>query len=205
MTSPPTRYPGYDVLGKRDSASWDDTTRTVIDRRLQDIPERRFFDRHEWVTLEALCDTILPQPERTDPIPIAPFVDAAMVENRTSGTRYEPLPPMRDAWRRGLAAIDAEATCRTGRRFADLAHDDRECVLKKVDAEDVKAPQWEGLPPRRLFREILANEIVRIYYAHPAAWSEIGFGGPASPRGYVRLGANRRDRWEAPSPKEDPQ
>ncbi|MGH6677602.1 MAG: gluconate 2-dehydrogenase subunit 3 family protein, partial [Bradyrhizobium sp.] len=34
-------------------------------------------------------------------------------------------------------------------------------------------------------------------YAHPAAWSEIGFGGPASPRGYVRLGANRRDEWEA--------
>jgi len=38
---------------------------------------------------------------------------------------------------------------------------------------------------------------VSIYYAHPAAWNEIGFGGPASPRGYVRLGFDRRDPWEA--------
>lgn len=205
MRTPPRRYPGYDVLEKRDSASWDDTTRRVVDGRLQDIPERRFFDQDEWATLEALCDTVLPQPERIDPIPLAPFVDAVMVDNRTSGTRYEPLPPMREAWRRGLAAIDAEALCRTGQRFADLAYEDREAVLKKVDEEDVMASEWDGLPPRRLFRDILANEIVRIYYAHPAAWNEIGFGGPASPRGYVRLGANRRDRWESPPPKEDPQ
>ena len=35
------------------------------------------------------------------------------------------------------------------------------------------------------------------YYAHPSAWNEIGFGGPASPRGYVRMDFNRRDPWEA--------
>jgi hypothetical protein len=47
------------------------------------------------------------------------------------------------------------------------------------------------------FRHELLRLIVEIYYAHPAAWSEIGFGGPASPRGYLRLTANRRDSWEA--------
>ena len=31
----------------------------------------------------------------------------------------------------------------------------------------------------------------------PTAWNEIGFGGPASPRGYVRMGLDRRDPWEA--------
>jgi hypothetical protein len=36
-----------------------------------------------------------------------------------------------------------------------------------------------------------------MYYAHPQAWDEIGFGGPASPRGYVRMGFNRYDPWEA--------
>ena len=35
------------------------------------------------------------------------------------------------------------------------------------------------------------------YYAHPTAWNEMGFGGPASPRGYVRMDKNRRDPWEA--------
>ena len=41
----------------------------------------------------------------------------------------------------------------------------------------------------------------RAYYAHPTAWNEIGFGGPASPRGYVRMGFDRRDPWEAAEAK----
>ncbi len=40
-------------------------------------------------------------------------------------------------------------------------------------------------------------DICGAYYSHPFAWNEIGFGGPASPRGYVRMDFNRRDPWEA--------
>ena len=203
MIRPPQRFPGYDVLAKWGSPSWDDTTRRVVGDRMAQVPPRRFFDEIEWAVLEAFCETVVPQPERDEPVPIAPFVDAAMVENRTSGTRYKPLPTMREAWRRGLAAIDAEARARTGRRFADLSPDERGAVLKAVDEEETQAAEWEGLAPQRLFRQVMANEVVRIYYAHPSAWNEIGFGGPASPRGYVRLGVNRRDSWEAPHPEED--
>lgn len=197
MKSPPRRYRGYDVLDKWDSPSWDDTTRRVIAERLTAPPERRFLDEGEWDTLVALCETIVPQPDRDEPVPIAPWVDAALVQNRTTGTRYADLPPMREAWRRGLAALDAEARLRHGRRFAELDQDAREELVAAMDCNEVEAPEWRDLPPRRLFREVLANEIVRIYYCHPAAQSEIGFGGPASPRGYVRLGPNRRDAWEA--------
>ena len=48
----------------------------------------------------------------------------------------------------------------------------------------------------RFFNELL-GKVVSVYYAHPSAWNEIGFGGPASPRGYVRLGFDQRDPWEA--------
>ena len=34
------------------------------------------------------------------------------------------------------------------------------------------------------------------FYAHPWAWNEIGFGGPAYPRGYKNLGIDRREPWE---------
>lgn len=196
MKSPPHRYPDYDVLDKRDSPSWDDITRRVVSDRL-DPPARQFLDDRCWDVLLALCDTVVPQPERDPPIPLAPWIDAALMQDRTTGTRYANLPPMREAWLRGLAAIDAEAEFRKGRRFCQLAQDEREALLKAVDCEEVSVPEWDDLPPRRLFREVLANEIVRVYYSHPAAWSEIGFGGPASPRGYVRLGPNRRDSWEA--------
>ena len=43
----------------------------------------------------------------------------------------------------------------------------------------------------------MIHDIVTAYYAHPTAWNEIGWAGPASPRGYVRLDANKHDPWEA--------
>jgi len=47
------------------------------------------------------------------------------------------------------------------------------------------------------FVKHVLSDIVTAYYSHPTAWSEIGFGGPASPRGYVRMGFDERDPWEA--------
>jgi hypothetical protein len=37
------RYPGYDVLSKRWTQSWNEQTREVIDRRLAAPREPRFF------------------------------------------------------------------------------------------------------------------------------------------------------------------
>lgn len=38
--------------------------------------------------------------------------------------------------------------------------------------------------------------ITSIYYAHPTAWNEIGFGGPAYPRGYASLNHGLPEPWE---------
>jgi hypothetical protein len=40
--------------------------------------------------------------------------------------------------------------------------------------------------------------VLGAFYSHPWAWNEIGFGGPAYPRGYARLGPGQREHWEAP-------
>jgi hypothetical protein len=202
MAARVTRYPGYDVLAKWDTPSWDDATRRVVAERLEAVPERRHLEPRAYAVLEALCDTVFPQPDRIEPIPIAPWVDAALHENRTNGTRWAELPPMREAWRRGLAAFDAEARARRGAGFPELDADARADLLRAVDQRDTRAAEWEGLDPQRLFRDVMAGEMARIYYAHPEAWSEIGFGGPASPRGYVRLGPDRWDDWEAGAPEE---
>jgi hypothetical protein len=37
---------------------------------------------------------------------------------------------------------------------------------------------------------------VEVYYAHPWAWDEIGYGGPAYPRGYMRLENGEPEPWE---------
>ncbi len=192
-------YPGYDVLAKRDSVSWNDQTRRVVDRRLSDVPPRRFLTEAEFAVLEHVCDRVVPQPERaaTEKVPIAPWIDAALFQDQGTGTRYGILPPWRECWRKGLAAIDVELQLRYRRPFDRLDPVEQDLLLKAMEAGDVAAPEWRAVPSRTFTRHVLMPLIVEIYYAHPTAWSEIGFGGPAAPRGYVRLGSDERDPWEA--------
>jgi hypothetical protein len=95
-----------------------------------------------------------------------------------------------------MDAIEAEAHHRFRRSFHQLDPAEQDLILHAMNKDEVQAPAWDKLPPQMFMHKALLREIVEVYYAHPAAWSEIGFGGPASPRGYLRLGANRRDPWE---------
>ena len=190
-------YPDYDVLAKWRSPSFDDKTRAVLRRRLQPAPAPRFFRGEEFRLLQAIVDRLLPQGDRREPIPVAAWIDARLAEGSDDGYRNEHMPPQAQAWRRGIAGIEAEARRRFGRPFADLGPDAQDEILRRVQAGEVDPAAWGGMDAARFFREGLLRVAAGLYYAHPAAWSEIGFGGPASPRGYVRLGADERDPWEA--------
>ncbi|WP_143749574.1 gluconate 2-dehydrogenase subunit 3 family protein, partial [Caballeronia arvi] len=111
MTLPPkTRYPGYDVLQKRDSVSWDDATRAVIDERMAVPATPVFCDAVQWRALSALCDCLMPQNAASADrpmIPVAALVDAKIASNHGDGYRDARLPPLQQAWRTGLAALDA--------------------------------------------------------------------------------------------------
>jgi hypothetical protein len=61
----------------------------------------------------------------------------------------------------------------------------------------LKHSAWDGMSPAHFFKQRLLHDIVMAYWSHPIAWNEIGWGGPASPRGYVRMGYDERDPWEA--------
>jgi Gluconate 2-dehydrogenase subunit 3 len=193
------RYPGYDVLTKRNSVSWNDQTRAVIDRRMAIDPNKHaFFSDEEWPTLRAICGRIVPQPRnRAYPAPVAAMVDEKLHANSGDGYRDARLPPMREAWRRALAAIESETRSRYGRPFHQLSELQQDDLLKAIQLGNVTHKAWAGLPAKLFFQKRLLHDIVSCYYAHPAAWNEIGFGGPASPRGYVRMNFDRRDPWEA--------
>ena len=190
------RYPGYDVLAKRQTPSWNEPTRRVVDQRLAVSREPRFFTEAEYATLVAVCGRILPQPAGRPPIPVAALVDEKMHKGEGDGFRNVALPPMGEAWRRGLRALDEAARGTHGTRFHALEAADQEALLRRMEGGEVDAAALGGMPAAMFFKERLLSDIVRAYYAHPSAWNEIGWGGPASPRGYVRLGANRRDPWE---------
>lgn len=200
-----TPYPNYDVLSKWDSPSWNDQTRKVVQRRIRNVPERRFLSEEQWSLLEAVANRIVPQPDREEPVPIAPWIDEKLQLNRGPGYRFADMPPMREAWVQGLDGIKSEAFNRHGHAFQDLSAEQQDDLLRDIQHCRVERRFWGNLPPDGFFVQLLLKEIASIYYAHPLAWNEIGFGGPASPRGYARLGLNERDPWEAEEvpPRED--
>jgi hypothetical protein len=62
---------------------------------------------------------------------------------------------------------------------------------KPMAAQD----EWSKLNIER-FWSLLVSDCCAAYYAHPWAWDEIGFGGPAYPRGYMRLEDGDAEPWE---------
>jgi hypothetical protein len=191
------RYPGYDMLSKRWTQSWNEQTREVIDRRLLAPQEPRFFSAAEWRTLNAVCDQIMPQPKNRPPVPLPAYVDEKMADGVLDGYRYAQLPPQGEAWRRGLAALDQEARDAQDARFDELLPAQQHELLRRMQGGDLTGESWGGMPCKLFFEHRVIPDITHAYYAHPTAWNEIGFGGPASPRGYVRMQLDRRDPWEA--------
>ncbi|MGH7448551.1 MAG: gluconate 2-dehydrogenase subunit 3 family protein, partial [Longimicrobiales bacterium] len=182
---------------KRDSPSWNEQTRNVIDHRLRDVPLRHFFLADEWELLEAVCARLLPQPDRgTDAIPIVPWIDDRIHRGTGENFRRVGTLPEPQRWRVGLAALQHESLLRHDLSFTRLTPADQDSVLRHVQKADVVSQLWQAVAAQDFFNELLTSA-VDVYYAHPAAWSEIGFGGPASPRGYVRLAIGHADPWEA--------
>lgn len=192
------RFPGYDVLAKRGTSSWDAVTRAVIDRRLATPDVPRFLTAKEWRIADALCRRILPQTGETDAVSLVAALDAKLLADSGDGFRDVDMPYLREAWRKGLAALDAEARERPpGHGFADLSDADQDRLLTAMQAGELKNRRWHEVPAEAFFKRRILVDVPPLYYSHPKAWNEIGFGGPASPRGYVRLDGDRRDPWEA--------
>jgi hypothetical protein len=188
---------GYDVLAKWESPSFDATTRAVLARRLDAPPARRFFTAEQFAVLEAACARLLATPPGEPPI--ASAIDADLFEGRREGFRRPDMPPADAAWRIALDGIDAEAQRRHANGFAALDGASQDALLRAWQQGALGAESFPGVPAQRFFGDVLLKTVAAQFYSRPDAWSEIGFGGPASPRGYVRIGLDRRDPWEAPA------
>jgi hypothetical protein len=195
-----TRYPNYNVLDKWSSPDFDDQTREVVRKRLEEIPPVRFFTAHEARTLAAVAERIIPQPDRSvaERVPIVPWVDEKLYEDKRDGYRYEELPPQREAWRMGLAGVDETARALfDGKSFVELDPLSQDVALRQIAWGRAPGATWTKLPAARFFKSVLLTTITRTYYAHPLAWNEIGYNGPSSLRGHVRKWEGGVDPWEA--------
>ncbi len=193
----PGYYPGYRTLAQQEY--WDEATRKVVLNRIRRVPDIRFFSADEARLMYAICNRILPQDDRDEEhrVPIVPFIDKRLFDGRIDGYRFQSMPPDRQAYNLGLKGIDEIANHLYTSRFLDIGEAEQEIVLKTL--HDAKPPAgqeiWDGMSVHR-FWMLLVQDCVEVYYAHPWAWDEIGYGGPAYPRGYMRLEGGQPEPWE---------
>jgi hypothetical protein len=190
------RYPDADILAQR--GHWDDATRRVILDRVHNVPTLRHFGPHERATLEALCARIIPQAHRPADrrVPIAPWIDQYCSQGTVEGFRFDDMPANDVAWDWGLDGLDQTARAMFGDDFAALDDGQQDQVLQAIRRGDPPGEVWQGLPAHRWWIYVALRQITGVYYAHPYAWDEIGFGGPAYPRGYVALNHGAPEPWE---------
>lgn len=191
------RYPGYDVLAKRDTPSWDTLTHQVIAKRLAAPQTPRFLTAAQWSAADALCRRIVPQTGEPDAVSLVAHLDAKLFADHGAGFRDADMPYMREAWQWALDAIDVEATTRHGRRFDTLDDAAQDALITLMQRGELGGDHWRGMDPQAFFKRRVLVDVPPLYYSMPKAWNEMGFGGPASPRGYVRLEGDRLDPWEA--------
>ncbi|MEO7038555.1 MAG: gluconate 2-dehydrogenase subunit 3 family protein [Candidatus Elarobacter sp.] len=194
----PGYYPGFSTLDQQ--KFWDAKTREVVLDRVNNIPAIRFFSTEQARLLEVICARVIPQDDRDDAhkIPIVPQIDNRLYTDSGDGYRYEDMPPDREAYRLGLAAIEVIAQSQAGRGFLEVDPREQEEILRSLhDGKPSAAHEiWQRMPVHR-FWMLLVADCANAYYSHPFAWDEIGFGGPAYPRAYVRLERGEPEPWES--------
>jgi hypothetical protein len=178
------RYPDYDVFDAE--ATWDEVTRGVVTERLYVRGPLRFFTAEEEPALRAFCDTVTAQ-DMEPRVPVAEMVDQKFAAGQLDGYRYADLPEDPETWRIALRGLDYSAGERFQRRFAELDVAERESIVGDFSEGKLYGGPWDGLNLSQVWSVVMRG-VLSTFYSHPWTWNEIGFGGPAYPRGFMRLG-----------------
>jgi hypothetical protein len=164
------RYLDFDVMEHR--RHWDPVTRELLEQRVDEVPPCAFFDAREQRTLGAFLDVVLAQ-DGEPRIPVLNMVDAKLHAGKLDGFRYEDMPEDPETWRRVARHLDG---------FAD---ESPERQLEIVGAFADGELEWDDLNVPRAWSVVMRGAL-SVFYSHPWAFNEIGFRGPAYPRGYMR-------------------
>jgi Gluconate 2-dehydrogenase subunit 3 len=191
------RYPDYDVLEQVEH--WDEVTRRAVLDRVHHVPQITFFTAAEADTAAAFCDRVTAQDDEPR-IPVLNYVDEKLAKGEGDGYQYFDLPDDTETWRLVVAGLDQEARALGRKGFAELGLDEQLDVVGRLAEGKLHGGVWSRLNVSRAW-SVTSRYVLEAFYAHPWSWNEIGFGGPAYPRGYSRFGsphldAAEREAWE---------
>jgi hypothetical protein len=190
------RYPDYDVLSQ--TSHWDEKTRAVVLDRVENVPAIRFFDEAEARALAAFCDIATAQ-DCEPRVPVLAYIDEKLVARKRDGWRFFDLPDDDELWKRVARGLDDEARALTFDSFAAAPVEAQVGIVHRFSKGELHGGVWDTVNVKRAF-SVVMRYVVQAFYSHPWAWNEMGFGGPAYPRGYGAFGSpdlGESESWEA--------
>lgn len=195
QTTDVTHYPDYNVLELMDE--WDSHTREIVKKRLGPFSGPSSLSESETLLLKDIIKNITFD-DRDEIINwVVAHIDQTINNEAGENQRKSGTPKIAVLIRTGLAAVDHLSKKEYSKGFCDLEPQRQSSIIGSLQlGTAAKVPEWSQVPPKEFFKK-LASEIISAYYSHPIVWSDIGYGGPAYPRGYVRLEFGVKDPWEA--------
>jgi len=191
-----THYPNFNVMHEEEH--WDDHTREIVSNRFE-IPEHfQKLTGEEVLQIKALASLFVDD-NRGDVLDyVVKHFDSKFTSDIGESQRKTGVPPQKILIRDGLAALDLLAQSMHGCSFTGLSPEQQTSLLVGLENNSVELRTRDGrqLPATEFFNKML-TQTVQAYYSHPLIWSEIGYAGPAYPRGYVRSELGLTDPWEA--------
>jgi hypothetical protein len=190
-------YPSFNVLNEE--KHWDPHTREIVDQRLEtpSFYPFQFFTQQEANTLFALCSLLLDDQR----YPVIAFVvhhfDATLKASVGESQRKVGVPKQSVLIRDGLILLDQACIRLYGSPLDGLKEETQEEVVSQLMKGSFLLQSDQKSVPVNDFMQKIHSEAIASYYSHPSIWSEIGYAGPAYPRGYVRSELGLTDPWEA--------
>jgi hypothetical protein len=159
------------------------------------VTDPRFFSLAGFATVSAVCDRLIPQPERSRPIDVAGALDTRLAEGGGDGWRYAAMPRDAEMHVAGIAGIEQASAALFGHGFTHLSEPEQDAVLRAVQRGAAAGSVWAAMDGALYFEELLALA-VDIYYAHPLASEEIGCVSMADGHGWQAIGLGEREAHE---------
>lgn len=191
-----SRYPDYNIMSEQEA--WDAHSRSIVASRLEGVHGYQSLTLTEAEMLRAIC-SLLAGDNRANIIQfVLSHIDRALNAPSGESERKPSVPKAGDLLRLGMKRLDQWAMSHHLRPFIDLTETDQLSIITALCEEKLPLDGDSNFPQKAFFNRLL-SWTVESYYSHPTVWSEIGYGGPAYPRGYVRANLGQLDPWEAKS------
>jgi hypothetical protein len=190
-----SHYPTYDVLNEKNH--WDDHTQSIVTSRMVNEEKSQFLTMKERQMLKGIC-THLTYDDRKEIIQfVIDHIDQSLASSIGEGQRKQGVLKADFLVREGLRVLNEQAKEQFLKPYAELEPEKQQAMLEEVSKQQTASgAPWGNIKPTDFFKKLLTLT-VEAYCSYPTVWSEMGYGGPAYPRGYIRTQMGQLDPWEA--------